>query len=236
MQKIKRFRGSPAQDYFSGFNSVKKFEPTSSFINKNILYTGSFSGKLITKVKDSSFGFHGQAKGELNFCFEGKCIVKRFFRIPPNETLKLTYLSNDSDSIIEDYVYMSENSKLDYVGKFVCEKNKFKNFVKIIHEEPNAKSEVNIKGIVSSKVDIITSAEVLEGSKGSKVSLNSIVFLFDEGRVNALPELNVETPFSRVSHSFRKIKFTPEQLFYLESRKVKMDDIKNFQKKTLLGV
>ena len=235
MQKFKKFKGVPAQDYFSGFTSVKKFKQVASFLEEKTLYTGNFSGKLNTTVKNSSFGFHGKAKGELNFCFEGKCMVKRFFKIPKNETLKLTYVSNNSDSVIEDYVYMSENSKLDYIGKFICEKNNFKNFVKIIHEEPNAKSEVNIKGIVTSKSDIITSAEVLEDSKGSQVSLNSIIFLFDEGRVNALPELNVETPFSRVSHSFKKIRFTSEQLFYIESRGVKMDDIKNFQKRMLLG-
>ncbi|MBR9690020.1 MAG: hypothetical protein GOV01_03940 [Candidatus Altiarchaeota archaeon] len=227
------------------FGASKKFANTFSYkstsfpkdqvSNQKTLFVSKISGKNSLTLTNSIIGMELHASGNLHTDFNGTNFLKRIIVIEPGKTLKLTYTSRDTQAYIDDLVYVSENSKLIYDGRFKNKSGEFFNRVHIVHKEPDGLSEVSVKGLVFGHSTVLTTGELLSGSHGSETSVNSFAVIFGNGKVNAIPELLISEPLSNSFHSFKKIHLTSEQMFYLQSRGIKENHIEDFYEKYILG-
>lgn len=220
---------------FEEFGKEREFKPTTLITGKRLFQIGELCGTFNTRIKDSKLAFKGMAEGRIHIELEGKTYVKRHITVPKKKHLVLSYTSLDSESVIEDVVHVSTGAKLTYEGRFKTDLHEFNGSVHIVHKEPDARSDVNVKGIVRKEATLHTTGEVLPGSDGSEVVVNSLVVLFGEGKVRAVPKLLIKNPKTKSYHSFKKIYLSPEQLFYMQSRGFEKDNIEKLYERLIIG-
>ena len=221
----------------SGFESFKSAlsEFPKDFSKIHAMIISDFSGEQKINLKDSILGMKLNASGKLHTELFGVNYLQRVIVTKPHEHLKISYRSKDSTSYVKDLIYLSEGSSLSYDGRFKSKSGEFVNFVHVVHKEPKAKSEVNVRGLVFNKATILTTGELLPGSKDSDTSVNSFAVVFGDGKINAVPKLLISDPNTTSFHSFKKIYLTPEQAFFLESRGIKQNNIEKFYERFILG-
>jgi len=220
---------------FEEFGVGTEFKPTTLISGKKLFQVGTSCGTFNTRVKDSKLAFKGTAEGKIHIDLEGETYVKRHITVPPKKQLVLSYKSLDSKSVIDDIVHVSAGAKLVYDGRFKSDLHGFNGSVHIVHKEPEAKSEVNVKGVVRKEATLLTTGEVLPGSDGSEVSVNSLVVVFGDGKVRAVPELLIKNPATKSYHSFKKIYMSPEQIFYMQSRGFEKENIEKLYERLIIG-
>ncbi|MBR9680764.1 MAG: SufD family Fe-S cluster assembly protein [Candidatus Altiarchaeota archaeon] len=233
--KPKVLKGNlPVPNGFEKFTSAMSEFPK-NFLNVQALITSDFSKSLKLDLKDSVVGMKLQASGKLHTELVGVNYLQRVIMTKPNEHLKISYRSKDSISYVKDLIYLSEGSSFSYDGRFKSKSGEFVNFVHVVHKKPNATSKVTVKGLVFNQATVLTTGELLLGSKGSDTSVNSFAVVFGDGKINAVPELLISDPNTTSFHSFKKIYLTPEQTFFLESRGIKQNNIEKFYERFILG-
>ena len=220
---------------FKEFGEEREFEPATLVSGRRIFYVGAMRGTFNTRVKDSRLAFKGVAEGKVHIETEGETYVKRDITVPPGKHLVLSYKSLDSKSVIEDVVHVSAGARLTYDGRFKSDLHEFSGQVHIVHGERDAKSDVNVRGIVHRGATLRTTGEVLPGSDGSEVSVNSLAVVFGNGRVRAVPELLIKNPKTKSYHSFKKVHLSPEQLFYMQSRGFEKGGIEKLYERLIIG-
>lgn len=221
---------------FDGFKSGIKSFPNQNMECKKALYLGDFRGDSKIVLNNSFVGIQSKVSGDIHTDLQGVNFLKRIFTIPKDEELKLSYISRDSVSFVDDVIYLGENSRLIYDGRFKINSGEFVNNVRVIHSKPDANSEVNIKGLVHDKATILPVGEFLLGSAGSTTSVNGFVVMFGEGKAHAVPKLLIGDPETKAYHSFKKLQMTPEQMFYLSSRGLMENNIEALYERFILGV
>jgi Fe-S cluster assembly scaffold protein SufB len=156
--------------------------------------------------------------------------VERTINVAMGKKLEVNVFSKDLLSEVSDTVYVGENSELSYVCDLESDKKKIRINLRLIHEKPNSKSSARIKCVSSNNIEVITSSELLSGSDGSESRIDVLGFVFWGGKMSAVPRLLVSNPLSKGFHSFKKIVFSRDQMFYLHSRGLDDETIKTLCK------
>jgi|GEM_PF-2903263 len=233
--KPKEQKGSlPVPSTFDQFTSALPVFPD-SLKNTRAMFISEFSGNKSIEVCDSVFGLKTTASGKFHTELSGTNFMQRVIVTKPHEKLKISYRSRESVSYVNDLIYLSEGSRLEYDGRFKAKRGEFTNFVHVVHQEPRASSIVNVKGLVFNLATVLTTGELLPGSKESQTSVNSFAVVFGDGKINAVPKLLISEPDTKSYHSFKKIHLTPKQLFFLGSRGIKQNYIEKFYERFILG-
>jgi Fe-S cluster assembly scaffold protein SufB len=156
--------------------------------------------------------------------------IERKINVAKGKKLEVNFVSKDLLSEVNDTVYVGENSELLYVCDLESDKKKLKINLRLVHDNPNSKSSARIKCVSSNDVEVATSSELLSGSDGSESRVDVIGFVFWGGKMSAVPRLLVSNPLSKGFHSFKKIVFSRDQMFYLHSRGLDDETIKTLCK------
>lgn len=220
---------------FDMFSSAVEGNPEGRLENRKALYVGTSGGRVSVALDGSFLGFSGTATGEIALELKGTNFLKRIITVPAGEELHLSFRSRGSVSYVDDTVLLGEGSRLVYDGRFKNDRGPFHASVRAVHRGRDSASEVDVRGMVYGDAEVFPTGEVLRGARGASASVSSRVFVFGEGGVEAVPRLLVGEPDSEARHSFRKVRMTPEQRFYLATRGVEQRNIEEFYERMMFG-
>lgn len=121
--------------------------------------------------------------------------------------------------------------KLEVVGRFKINGRDTKRWdIEIIHAAPHTKSRTNIKGVVDGDGQAIVNGtiKVLPEAKGTEAFLEERILLVSPGaKAEAIPNLEIETDEVKCSHAATVGKIDEEEIFYLQSRGIPVNQAKN---------
>ncbi|CAB4586240.1 unannotated protein [freshwater metagenome] len=126
--------------------------------------------------------------------------------------------------------FLAPNSSAELLGVyFATEGQHFEHRIHVDHGVPNAKSRVNFKGALAGDgAHTVWIGDVLirSAAEGTDTyELNRNLLLSDGARADSVPNLEIETgEIVGAGHASTTGRFDDEQLFYLMSRGIKMDD------------
>lgn len=227
-----RLKAPPEFDVFgSGVDAA----PPGTLENSKALFLKDFSGDNSVSLEDSVLGVKAQASGRVHLELHGVNLVRRVLTVAHGETLRLSYKSRGSRSVVEDTIFMGKGAHLEYDGRFKVPSGEFSSTVRVVHSQPEAVSEVNIRGLVRGRATVLPTGEFLAGSRGSTTSINGSVVLLGKGKANAVPRLLIGDPATNAYHSFKKLQMTPEQAFYISSRGLTENNIEVLYERLILG-
>jgi len=232
---MKRLKGVVKQpEGFEDFPRGLVSLPGERLEGVKFLYMGDVSGRTHISLKDSVVGMVCDASGSMELELLGDNRLRRMITVAEGSKLKLSFVSRGGGAV-EDLVYLKEGAELIYDGRFRVRSGVFTASVRVVHEGKESSSRIDLRGVVRGKVKILPTGELLPGSVGSRTSLNGFVVVFGRGEVEAVPELLVGEQGAAASHSFRKLRLTREQRFYLSSRGLGENNIEKLYEGFILG-
>jgi len=232
---MKRLKGRVKQpEGFEDFPPGLVSLPGERLEGVKFLYVGDVSGRTHISLKDSVAGMVCDASGSMELELRGDNRLRRIITVPEGSRLKLSYVSRGGGTV-EDLVYLKEGAELVYDGRFRVRSGAFTASVRVVHEGKKSSSKVDLRGVVRGKARILPTGELLPGSVGSRTSLNGFVVVFGRGEVKAVPELLVGEQEAAASHSFKKLRLTQGQQFYLSSRGLGENNIERLYERFILG-
>lgn len=121
--------------------------------------------------------------------------------------------------------------ELEIVGRFNLGDRDVKHWdIEIIHAAPHTKSRTNIKGVVDGDGQAFINGEVkvFPEAVGTEAFLEERILLVSpRARAEAVPNLEIETDDVKCSHAATVGKIDEEELFYLQSRGIPVNQAKN---------
>ncbi|MBI5357071.1 SufD family Fe-S cluster assembly protein [Candidatus Collierbacteria bacterium] len=123
-----------------------------------------------------------------------------------------------------------KGQELEIVGRFHLTGNQVCRWdIEIIHAAPNTTSKTNIKGVVddSARAFVNGIIKVLPAAAGTEAFLEERILLVSENaKAEATPNLEIETDEVHCSHAATVGKIDEEEIFYLQSRGIKLKQAK----------
>jgi len=130
--------------------------------------------------------------------------------------------------------------EIEIIGRFRLAGDEIKRWdIEIIHAAPNTSSKTDIKGVVdgSAQAFINGTIRVLPAAKGTEAFLEERILLVSENaKAEAIPNLEIETDEVHCSHAATVGKIDDEEIFYLQSRGIKLPQAKNMIAEGFLSV
>ena len=130
--------------------------------------------------------------------------------------------------------------EIEIIGRFRLAGDEIKRWdIEIIHAAPNTSSKTDIKGVVdgSAQAFVFGTIKVLPAAKGTEAFLEERILLVSENaKAEAIPNLEIETDEVHCSHAATVGKIDDEEIFYLQSRGIKLPQAKNMIAEGFLSV
>lgn len=129
-----------------------------------------------------------------------------------------------------NFLLDKEGQELEIVGRFRLSGEEMGHWdIEIIHAAPNTSSRTNIKGVVggSAQAFVTGTIKVLPVAKNTEAFLEERILLVSENaKAEATPNLEIETDEVHCSHAATVGKIDEEEIFYLQSRGIKLKQAK----------
>ena len=123
-----------------------------------------------------------------------------------------------------------KGQELEVVGRFYLIGDQVGRWnIEIIHAAPNTTSKTDIKGVVdgSARAFVNGIIKVLPSAVGTEAFLEERILLISENaKAEATPNLEIETDEVHCSHAATVGKIDEEEIFYLQSRRIKLKQAK----------
>lgn len=117
--------------------------------------------------------------------------------------------------------------ELEIVGRFRLSGEEMGRWdIEIIHAAPNTSSKTDVKGVVdgSGRATVNGIIRVLPSAAGTEAFLEERILLVSENaKAEATPNLEIETDEVHCSHAATVGKIDEEEIFYLQSRGIKLE-------------
>ena len=128
------------------------------------------------------------------------------------------------------FILNQPGQELEVVGRFRLDHDSVSRWdIEIIHAAPNTSSKTNIKGVVgdSARAFVTGTIKVLPEATGTEAFLEERILLVSENaKAEATPNLEIETDEVHCSHAATVGKINEEEIFYLQSRGIKLKQAK----------
>lgn len=129
------------------------------------------------------------------------------------------------------FVLDHDGQDLEVVGRFKLGDRDTKRWdIEIVHAAPHTTSKTTIKGVVDGDAQAFVNGtiKVLPQAIGTEAFLEERILLVSpDAKAEAVPNLEIKTDDVKCSHAATVGKIDEEELFYLESRGIPVDQAKN---------
>jgi len=153
--------------------------------------------------------------------------VKRelvFVHTSPEEKVRVVTLAGEGAEVHVDEIFLSGTVR---------------SLVKVVHAAPRTVSRVRTRGVVRVNEQVCAHATIVM-PKGASQSESSVVQKFlllgDSAKAEAIPSMEIEANDVRATHATSICPLSDDQLFYLMSRGLSMDEARDVIIGGFLGV
>lgn len=148
-------------------------------------------------------------------------------------------LAGEMSHYREDYELLGQRGGIELYGSFIAGEGRIDSITNIVHGAAETKSTVLVRGVVLGNGLLVHRgvARVTPRAPWSSTSIDSLVsILSDNGRGYSVPMLEIQTGrVSQARHSTAVMSIEEDQLFYLRSRGLSVEDGKKLLLEGIVG-